>query len=205
MIRFLFLLLILIWPETGRAAGFLDSVACIDAGNCGLPEVVTGLIYLIRLMLGGMGSVALIYLVIGGLQWLTSSGSPDKVKKGKDIVMNTIFALALAFSSYVVLDLFVNKILAVKPEYSGVKTAPVGRCGVDVRAEGLACELPTKNKVCYKGQCKIECDVRKEESGENWHCAIIDLNDPTSPYSEANGNLVIGLCPDPINNVCIKD
>lgn len=200
MIKWLFLAALLLWPQSSQA-GFLDGLACVKDGSCGLQEVILGLIYLIRLMLGGMGAVALIYFVIGGLQWLTSSGSSDKIKKGRDIMTNTILALALAFSSYIILDFFVNKVLGVKPGSSGVQTEEVGLCGQDVRAEGQACQLPTINMVCYQGRCISECQRKKLLTGQNWHCST----DHDSSYSEANGNLEVGLCPGGTSNVCIKD
>lgn len=191
MIRLLFLLLVLAWPQVGQA-GFLDNLACVNDGSCGLEEVVLGLVFLIRLMLGGMGAVALIYFVIGGLEWLTSSGAPDKVKKGRDIMMNTVFALALAFSSYIILDFFVNKVLGVKPGFTGIKTAPIGTCGQDVRAEGQICGLPMVNMVCYKGVCTVKCDVRALQTGELWHCADISTA-PVGTYTEGV-NMVSDSC-----------
>ena len=185
MIRFIFLISLLVfWPQATHA-GFLDNLACISDGDCQLDDVVLGVVYLIRLMLGGMGAVALVYFVIGGLQWLTSGGSPEKVKKGRDIITNTIFALVVAFSSYIILDFFVNNLLGVKEGYSGIKSEEITGC-TDPRSEGMACGLPEINMVCYttqgengaKRECKDQCYVYSQTTKEPWECQEIDTSDP---------------------------
>ena len=204
MIKLLFLLLLIFWPQSSQA-GFLDNLACVQAGNCGLEEVVVGLVFLIRLMLGGMGAVALLYFVIGGMQWLTSAGSPDKVRKGREIMMNTALALILAFSSYVILDFFVNRVLGVKSGFSGVVSEPIGACGQDLRAEGQACLLPEINMVCYNKECISECAARALQTKEKWECKDIATATP-GQYTE-NVNMIKNLCPgkDRPTFVCVKD
>lgn len=203
---FLVVFLFLAFPQISQA-GFLDSLPCIDEGNCGLNEVVAGLVFLIRLMLGGMGAVALVYLVIGGLQWITSAGSPDKVKKGKEIMMNTIFALALAFSSYIILDLFVNKILNVKSGFSGVRTGTVSGCR-DPLSENTSCG---DNQVCFtvppaagggttpQRQCITECRRKAITTGVDWQCYRVPDPTVTSTYPQYFEG---GLCPGDIYNLC---
>lgn len=201
---FLVALSLLFWPQISQA-GFLDNLACIEEGNCGLQEVVYGLIYLIRLMLGGMGAVALVYFVIGGLHWVTSGGSQEKVKKGRDIMINTVFALALAFSSYIILDFFVNKVLGVKPGFTGVQTAPVGACGVDPRAENTSCG---DNQICYRvntttpnsrSECVTECRVYDLTHAGNWQCYRVNNPNVVNTYPDI---FEAGLCPGNEYNVC---
>lgn len=115
-IKLLFLLIILLIIPQLTYAGFLDSLACIENGQCGLDEIANSIVLLIRLMLGSMGAAALLYMVWGGFQWLVSGGNADRVKKGKDIIINTTFALFIAFGSYLIVTFFVNKVLNVKDE-----------------------------------------------------------------------------------------
>lgn len=100
------------------SAGFLDDVAyCTADGSCNLADIAVGFNSLIRLLLGGFGAAALLYFVWGGIQWLVSGGNLEKVARGRTIMLNTVFAMILAFGSYLVVSFFVNDFLRVKDEY----------------------------------------------------------------------------------------
>lgn len=73
-------------------------------------DSVPGLINnVIKGIMGIVGAVALLYLVLGGLTWLTSQGSPDKVKKGKETLLWAVSGLAMIFFSYAILNyIFTN-------------------------------------------------------------------------------------------------
>jgi len=62
------------------------------------PQELIGQI--INAILGIVGSLALLMFVFGGLTWMTSSGSPEKIKKGKDIIVWAAIGLAIVFSAY---------------------------------------------------------------------------------------------------------
>ena len=85
-----------------------DAGANIPAGSVQLtnplgdsvqtPQELIGKI--INAVLGVVGSLALLMFVFGGLTWMTSSGSAEKVKKGKDIIVWSAIGLAIIFSAY---------------------------------------------------------------------------------------------------------
>jgi len=54
----------------------------------------------INSVMGIVGSLALLMFVYGGLTWMTSSGSQEKVKKGKDILVWSAVGLVVIFSAY---------------------------------------------------------------------------------------------------------
>lgn len=54
----------------------------------------------INSVLGVVGSIALLMFVYGGLIWMTSSGNPEKVKKGRDIIVWSAIGLAVIFMAY---------------------------------------------------------------------------------------------------------
>jgi len=62
------------------------------------PNILIGRI--IDAILGLVGSLALVMLVYGGLTWMTSSGNPEKVKKGRDILIWSTIGLVIVFASY---------------------------------------------------------------------------------------------------------
>lgn len=67
-------------------------------GTITSPQILMGKI--INAVLGVVGSIALIMFIFGGLTWMTSGGSADKVKKGRDMIVWSIIGLAVIFASY---------------------------------------------------------------------------------------------------------
>lgn len=58
----------------------------------------------IRGLLGVTGAIALFMLVWGGITWMTSQGSADKLKRGKDTILWSILGLVAIFMSYVIIN-----------------------------------------------------------------------------------------------------
>lgn len=58
----------------------------------------------INAILGVVGSLTLLMFVYGGITWMTSSGAPEKVKKGRDIILWSIIGLAVIFFSYAMVN-----------------------------------------------------------------------------------------------------
>lgn len=78
-----------------------EGVPCLELSNplsVDTPQALIGKI--INAVLGIVGSLALLMFVYGGLTWMTSSGSQEKVKKGRDIIVWSAIGLAIIFASY---------------------------------------------------------------------------------------------------------
>lgn len=67
-------------------------------GSIDSPQQLIGKI--INNVLGVVGSLALLMFVYGGLTWMASSGNPEKVKKGRDILVWAAIGLVVVFSAY---------------------------------------------------------------------------------------------------------
>lgn len=67
-------------------------------GDINTPQAFIGKI--INSILGVVGSLALLMFVYGGLIWMTSSGNPEKVKKGRDTLVWAAIGLVIIFSAY---------------------------------------------------------------------------------------------------------
>lgn len=57
----------------------------------------------INMLLGAGGVMAFIYLLWGGIQWVTAGGDKDGIDKAKRKIMNALIGLAIVFSSYTIL------------------------------------------------------------------------------------------------------
>lgn len=64
----------------------------------GTPQEIIGKI--IKQALGIVGSLALVMFIWGGIVWMTSAGSSEKVTKGKNIIIWAAIGLVVIFSSY---------------------------------------------------------------------------------------------------------
>jgi hypothetical protein len=62
------------------------------------PQLLIGLV--INSVLGVVGSLALLMFIYGGLTWMTSAGSQEKVKKGRDIILWSAIGLVVIFTAY---------------------------------------------------------------------------------------------------------
>ncbi len=59
-------------------------------------------------VLGISGSLALIMFIYGGIIWLTSGGSPERIKKGKNTLIWAVIGMAIIFSAYMAVDLVIR-------------------------------------------------------------------------------------------------
>jgi hypothetical protein len=67
-------------------------------GDVNSPQALIGKV--INSVLGVVGSIALLMFVYGGLIWMTSAGSPEKIKNGQDILVWSAIGLVVIFSAY---------------------------------------------------------------------------------------------------------
>lgn len=87
----------------GVASTKLENPLSVDS-----PQALVGQV--INSVMGIVGSIALLMFVYGGLTWMTSAGSPEKVKKGKGIIIWSAIGLAIIFMSYGLVRFVLNSI-----------------------------------------------------------------------------------------------
>ncbi|RJQ33786.1 hypothetical protein C4566_02980 [Candidatus Parcubacteria bacterium] len=200
-----FSLIILTLPQLVVAQGFLDGLGCITTGNCQIRDVEMGIVLLINWLLGGMAAVALLYFVWGGYQFLISGGSSERVQKGKQIMINTIFSLILAFGSYLGISFIANNLLNVNDDYKvtsecvGVAEKGEKRCNSgqgNYRCSGYTW---TGENERFNGLCLTECQIKSiDDASDDWLCYQL------WPGAVEGVDYVTGLCPGGNENVCFK-
>lgn len=80
----------------------------IGIGQKGTTDVSAIISVVIKAALGIIGALTLLMLVWGGFQWLTSGGSPEKVKAGTQTMIWAIIGVILVFASYLLLSTFTD-------------------------------------------------------------------------------------------------
>lgn len=78
----------------------------------GTTDIRTIIGRVISAALGISGSIALLMFIWGGMLWLTSGGSPERIKKGKDAIVWAVLGLVLIFGSYAILNFVLGAILS---------------------------------------------------------------------------------------------
>ncbi len=72
------------------------------------PLVIIGLV--IRVVLGVVGSIALVLFIYGGLVMMTSAGNTDRVAQGRNTLVWAAIGLMVIFSSYTIVGFLLKNI-----------------------------------------------------------------------------------------------
>ncbi|TAK05126.1 hypothetical protein EPO33_04055 [Patescibacteria group bacterium] len=78
----------------------------------GTTDIRTIIGRVINAALGISGSIALLMFIWGGMLWLTSGGSPERIQKGKNTIVWAVLGLVLIFGSYAILNFVLGAILS---------------------------------------------------------------------------------------------
>ncbi len=77
---------------------------CRDYGNCELNDFIRIVVKYFKTFLGLTGSLALLFFIYGGVMFLISGGSAEKVTQAKQIIISAVVGLVIIFSSYMIID-----------------------------------------------------------------------------------------------------
>lgn len=79
--------------------------------NLGGDQTVGGLIiYIIDIMLGLAAILSVLFIIIGGYQYIFDGGSSESAKKGKKTVVNALIGLIIIVLSYTIISVLSNTI-----------------------------------------------------------------------------------------------
>ena len=101
----------------------------IDCGNSDIPQSVREaagcsgttdslpniIINVLNAIIGIAGLVAVIFVIIGGFQYMTSTGDPGKTKKAKDTILYAVIGLAVCALAFAIVNFFIGNILKAQP------------------------------------------------------------------------------------------
>ncbi|MEJ0021719.1 MAG: pilin [Candidatus Doudnabacteria bacterium] len=94
----------------GLALPFLSRADLLSGGDCqvGLGQACTTssvhqlVIVVIDMLLGVAGLVAVLFIIIGGFQYITSAGNEELAERGKKNLQNAVIGIVIIVLSYVI-------------------------------------------------------------------------------------------------------
>lgn len=86
--------------EVRSASGCDENTGTIDKAAINIINAVIGILSI----------VAVIFIIMGGVQYMTSSGDPGKVKKAKDTILYACIGLAICVLAYAIVNFVINHI-----------------------------------------------------------------------------------------------
>jgi len=93
------------------------TAVCACCGDCTLNDLLYIGVSVAELILKYLGVVALALFVLGGIIWITSGGSKEKVKKGAAIIKGAIIGMIIVIVAFLVVRVIMEDILNVGSEY----------------------------------------------------------------------------------------
>lgn len=75
-----------------------------------VPEIIANVI---KVILGLSGTVALVFIVWGGISWMTSQGDSKKIKDAQNRMVSAAIGIFIIAVSYAITDFVIKQITAV--------------------------------------------------------------------------------------------
>jgi len=75
-----------------------------------VPQIVGNVI---KVILGVSGTVALIFIIWGGIQWMVSKGAQDKIASARKLMTSGMIGIAIIAAAYAITDFVIKQITVV--------------------------------------------------------------------------------------------
>ena len=98
---------------TAEADGLWNQISCKESGNCQLRDFAQLTVNVAQWILGISGSLALLAFVYGGVLFLISAGSSERITKAKQAIVGAVVGLVIVMASYMIIG-FVFSALGVE-------------------------------------------------------------------------------------------
>ncbi len=164
--------------ETAFAVTLLGGLSCVTDGSCTVEQMMGVIGKAAQFLLGIVGSVTLLLFIYGGFVWLTSGGKPDRIEKGKTIIIQTVIGLAIVFGAYVGINFLVKALGAEIPVGTKTGSGARGEDCVSKHPDWLCTNInnrPQKEEGCEAGLCPgpaniMCCGPVTDEAGVEMLC-----------------------------------
>jgi hypothetical protein len=85
-----------------------EAAGCNGGNTNAVPDVLTAILNSIILV---SSLVAVIFIIMGGVKFMTSSGDPGKVKQAKDTILYAVIGLIVCALAFVIVNFVIKRIL----------------------------------------------------------------------------------------------
>lgn len=103
------------------------------------PRIV--IVKLVRIALGFIGIIAIIFVLYAGFLWMTSAGNEQKIAQAKKTLVNAIIGLIIILSSFLIVSFIINKMSDAldngggggggRPQGPGGGIGAIGNCAIE--------------------------------------------------------------------------
>jgi hypothetical protein len=89
--------------RTGLLPSLYDNISC---NADGIPQIktVAEAVKVVgnggRILIAVSGGIAVAVIIVGGMYYIASAGDPGRIKRAKDIIVNTVVGLAIILVAY---------------------------------------------------------------------------------------------------------
>ncbi|RJR30813.1 hypothetical protein C4569_04035 [Candidatus Parcubacteria bacterium] len=92
--------------DIGITDGLIIPCNCIqgDGSQCRFPEMIQVALNISQLILGIVGSLALLMFVYGGFMFIISQGNEQKVTSARQILSNAAIGIVIVFASWIIVN-----------------------------------------------------------------------------------------------------
>ena len=87
----------------------VSTVDPVDGG--GGEDLQNAVIPIINAIVGVLGIICVIVVLIGGINYMTSTGDPAKVKKAKDTILYGVIGLIICALSFAIVNFVIAKVI----------------------------------------------------------------------------------------------
>ena len=91
-------------PGTNKESDSLEGCDDVGDGDQNKNDLNKMISTIINVVIGVVGFVAVVVIILGGVQYTTSAGDPGKVKKAKDTILYGIVGLVVALLAYAIVN-----------------------------------------------------------------------------------------------------
>lgn len=99
--------------DDSSSGGSVNTSGLDPMAKATVPQIIGNAI---KALLSIIGAIVLFTFVYGGMLILTSVGNPDKVKKGKDVLIWSVIGLAIIFASYLLVNFIIAGLTDTEPK-----------------------------------------------------------------------------------------
>ncbi len=87
------------------------SAICKERDDDGEERLQKTVVNVVNVLLGIIGSLSVIVIIVSGLFFVTSQGSPDRIKTAKNALIYSVIGLVVSILSYTIVNFVISNLL----------------------------------------------------------------------------------------------